>query len=354
MKGHRCAVGLVKRGSAFLSIVLGFVLALSACRSMGASTPAATVTVQPSEPAATASPSASPLVSTILSTTTTEPTAPLISAPPTIAATPALPVLVGKDFYFGDMFFERSDSPSCSLPCWHNLVMGQSTEAEVLHEFEAMVGPSYSEEANLGLLMNDASETVPDIYDRGFTYTSDVEIVELGGDEFRNFGEFSGFAVFSSDAKRLQLLGFHWLTTADSQLEVHLSPQRVIKEMGPPTSMLVGGGNFWIDLLLVYDEGIVFQYTNDKPSVSETKDQYCFGDTQVQIMGAFIMGSLYILEPFGDGLNRLSPLQDTTVGAAIRWSDLQPPEKFFGLSQDEIVEKILHEEDTCLLLDAGN
>jgi len=228
-------------------------------------------------------------------------------------------------------------------------VIGQSTEAEVLGEFEKMVDPTSFDAGSLGLLMTRDSITVPDIYGAGFTYTTDVKTVEFADTIFEERGRFNGIAAFSTGMNRLQLLGFYWLTTGDSQFEVHLSPQRVVQELGPPSHILVKEETFSVILLLVYDAGIVFEYTNDRDSASDKESQYCFGDTKVQMKGAFVTGKLYILEPFDDGLERLSPLQDATVGASIRWFGLQPTEKLFGMSQGEIVEKILHEENTCLI-----
>lgn|SRR5574341_423300 len=282
-------------------------------------------------------------------TTTISPTLTVTSVPTEtpIRPTPSLPALVGKDFYFGEIFFAGTDSQGCTLPCWNELVINQSKEDEVLREYEKLVGPADFNRGGLGHL--GVETPIPDLYTKGFQY-------EGIGYEQGIHTTFSGFAAFDVETGILQLLGFAWTSNDTSSFEVHLSPQRAIKELGFPSHMLATRGPLLeqITLLLIWDSGIVFEYVNDLVEFSDPgasiPEIYCFDDTEIQLQGAFIIGNMYILEPFSDGLNDLSPLQDATVGEAIRQERLVSAETFFGMAQDAIITRILQEQDTCITL----
>ena len=124
----------------------------------------------------------------------------------------------------------------------------------------------------------------------------------------------------------------------------------MIQQLGPPDYLFANLGPILeqVTLLIVYEDGFVFEYVSEANDFDKEVWQYCFATTEHQIINSATFGSLYLLEPFDNGLDDLSPLQDATVGASIRWFNLKPFETLFDISQDEVVERIMQEDNTCI------
>lgn len=225
-------------------------------------------------------------------------------------------------------------------------MIGQSTEDEVLGVFEDIFGSTPDR-------LSTAEEwPIPGIHARRFQYY-----------RCNNgyCGAFDGTAIFSTDSAELQLWEFEWFTADVTLLHVHLSPQGVIQQLGRPshTFVTLGPGLEQLTLLVIYDNGIVFEYVNDmslgpptEPNSSFPQwEEYCFDDTEIQVQGSFIAGELYVLEPFDDGLENLSSLQAAILERTILSREPATAQDYFGIEQDMLIEQIMNEWNTCIRWD---
>jgi hypothetical protein len=255
-----------------------------------------------------------------------------------MASTAVFPAVLTDDFFFEGL------GADCQPPCWHGLIIGESTTTSVA----GMFGPgfavvNYENDPNIGMgyirrtqqwFLNDASNPGANIA---------ITVIAI------------------KESEIFQGIWFFW---DYSRYNRHIDPQRLIRYFGPPLQMLVaiGGGGTSdatiLEVLLVFDNGIVFQ---GGTIIAVTKESTgsnisytaiaCLGgsDWSERKTAYSTANSLALVSPFNGNMVSLSDVQNwalTRVGG--KRKDLKPAEDVFGISLDEITRLASQDTDACI------
>jgi hypothetical protein len=270
-------------------------------------------------------------VAAIKATTLTPTSVP--TATPTLPS-PARSIPTIGDFTLGRDFLFEHETPSCQLPCWQGLIVGESDREDVRSVFEDVFGYSGSEDI--------------------FTYSGDSGIP--GMIALRNswspatqLGTAFGVEVIIEESSSiLESVSFSW----GSNGFVNMSPQRTIEELGEPEYIMTAvpragmGKMARVIMTMIYAEGISFDFfyildIDDKP----TEDTVTFCLSQQEELED---GSVTIVQPLVGGLQDLTPVQAAYVTPAIEDFGLHPIEEVFGVGIEEVTQRIQRGEDVCL------
>src|SRR5574341_1374064 len=189
---------------------------------------------------------------TVIPSSTITPTQVLSTATATPSSatslpTPALPDWMAHDFLFANQL------PGCELPCWQGLTPGQSTVHQVQTAFDLVLG-----RMGAGSFVRDSSRASEimtpylGLYDSYYGWYLSVEPQEgFGIDVWTEQG-----------TDILQGLYFRWAFQSLSDLDTNMSPERIIKTLGPPRYILASitslevSDQGYLRLLMIYERGI--------------------------------------------------------------------------------------------------
>lgn len=275
------------------------------------SSPSATM-----ESTATKSPTPSPSAT---------PTRPLVTAGPT----PSLPDWMMEDFLFG------SAPSACDLPCWQGLKINQSTGDDVQSVFDNALGfkgmRSFTEQRVSESYLHSESTF-------GMTHRW----------KFEDGDDFTVYIWLENSTNILKALDFSWSSRA---LIGGVTPRSIIEHLDTPDHVLAlislreDAAQSVLELKFIYNEGLVY-FMALRVAILDKEGkaiaELCPSPTNVQPHG----GGVLLIEPFEQGLDNLSPVQDEFMGSSIRES--ASFEYLFGLNNEDLANYILNPGNTCL------
>lgn len=275
--------------------------------------------------------------------------------------TPTLSSLVGSSFALRSLVFEGEIG--CTLPCWHSVVPGESTEAEVNSVIQSTFGIDLSEVQPYGFQITPATKT--DLTTTYFMKSYAWHIPNAKGESPPD-GDFYLTTGLSESNRVLEILQMKWLTASSSRFKIELSMLGVIRELGSPSHILVrpetyGSADFGgIGFLLLYPQGTVFQFTyndmifkttpaNDS-AIRNTHIDICLDVTETvpQTNIGYIMGDVFLVQPFSVDLSDLTPIQASVITDLIEVNKYEPVEQVFGMSTESITAQAAAGQDVCL------
>lgn len=295
----------------------------------------------------------------IIGSVSLQPLSPTSTLPPQAATSfPILPTPLplvpdARDFNFAEFFFDDTIVPNCELPCWRGLIIGRSKADNVKYLFDNTFGVEGARNVGLGVLKLRAANKDQNT----ISYLWTIEPIGIGA-----------FAVrtrLAQDGGRLQLMMFYWEMGDSSKLEIRMTPVDVVKRLGAPSHLLAsanlqgGASSGTIALLMIYDQGVVFEFTRQIPTRIVFKDavhkdvdsvflDLCLADT-IAIPGeTFLTGNVYLMPAFLDGLNQMLPIQQELVASSITRNSLEPIENVFQIDSNQFSELALTRLDPCL------
>jgi hypothetical protein len=268
---------------------------------------------------------------------------------PTLQATPS----VSKWRITDDVLFGPSLEPGCELPCWQGLVIGESEPQDIEAVFDEVFGFNGNHEFFSESRPRDTNNSLglPGVYAASYHWIFREQTIEHPLQAFA--------IIFWLDSDTDTLLAIHLNSFSWSQFNSLMSPQRIIRELGTPSHMLMelaitGPDYGQFHLVMVYDKGIVYDGTIFVPvtftSSSQVNVDVCMGGERWGIVEEYISmpsRDAYIIEPLADGLNDLSPLQHQIIFGRIG-SNYVPLEEYFNTSLSEVTDLALQETDACL------
>lgn len=170
-----------------------------------------------------------------------------------------------------DLIFAPTADPLCQLPCWQELRIGKSKRADVQRVIRNYFGFDPSFDIFTQTLTRRVSDTgIPETYESGgYTW---------------GFGQgASTLGVYVEVARdRNTLEGIKFLYEPFGIYRVH-TVQDIIRKLGSPTYILGGAGlefttpvaegdKSYVNLLLIYDQGMVFWLTYSLTAVQKAND----------------------------------------------------------------------------------
>lgn len=262
--------------------------------------------------------------------------------------TPALSASVLTD----DFLFAESLTPSCHLPCWQGLVVGESGRDDIQAMFDTVFAFNGTREFVPENPPEAENNPLPSgIYGTGHLWYPSTE------DLLQTFGI---GVYYEQDTFLLQAIVFG---SQYPPFNAMLSPQRVIRELGEPSSFLMALGGTErgdiarIRLRMVYDdEGMIFDIQVLTPiSLSMTQVStegsldLCLGGERWSQEYNTGFWSIYILGPLENGLEDLSPLQEALITHfGSDQEEMIPVADFFDVTPGNITELALQDSEACL------
>lgn len=332
-----------ERQLTLLVLILSSSLVLSACGSTSSSTPntqeIATAASQPPEttamavstltqtPTLTETPSATPTVTSTLGPS------------PTPAPTPIFgSVRVGNDFLFGNQ------PEGCRLPCWQGLVTGKSDVHDIQKAFEAAFGFSGMSDLPPESVFEDSGMPGLLVLPQQWTL------------QYRGEAGVDTFFVAAWVQRDTRILEAIRLNGEGSQFESYISLQRVMRELGTPSHILVSLGpteaGVWanLELMIIYDEGIAIYYGVRILGVLEQAGgdevaELCLGNMpEYPITNVFLTKSI----EGNDIETLLSPLRYMGIDSKKIQSRFSTFQEAFGLSLEEVTKLAQERDNACV------
>jgi hypothetical protein len=263
---------------------------------------------------------------------------------PTVTSTPADGIPDAP--IFNGYLLTPYDDPECQLPCWQGLVIGESGRDDVQETFARLTqvdGYDFFEDFEVE---DHTNLWIPD----------SISLDRAAGFEwYREPGvglHFLGLiAIMDENEKTLEGLAIN--TGGDS-----LTPQEVFVKLGAPSLILVfmqqalHGVSF--PMRFVYpDKGLVIFFTMTAPSLPlEEADgvsyaTYCLNDPH-NGSGSNIVAPFDDLELTREEIETLPPVFRDWVGYGITGGHLRAIEAVTGLTMQDIVDRVMSEENACL------
>jgi len=233
------------------------------------------------------------------------------------------------------------------LPCWQQLRIGESTGKDIKEVF--------GREFALGQFdfLKDTPDRpgqmdVPGVY--GKTYYWDFN---------QDLSDSFDIVVWTDKGTTiLESMQFRWHFASRDELNVQMSPQRIIKELGAPSRILM---SLWdtenaeievLKLLLIYDQGMVFRSNTWVPVVrnaGKNLAQICWGSIHWSYKNqAGGTREADIMPALTNGVDNLSPLQNRLIGIDIHDEGFQPIENVVGVTPDDIAGLLSKQQDPCI------
>jgi hypothetical protein len=283
-------------------------------------------------------------------TLTSQPTRPPTQTPTPTPDVP--PPALSDTLLTNDFFFGPGSVPGCELPCWQGLVVGESGRAEIQAMYDTVLGFNGTRQFILDNPDQSSRIWLPDEYwGGGYLWFG------LPGDPATEGSEnFAVSFVYEMETFRLVELKFR---SSVPRFNASLSPQRVIRELGEPSHLIIAvrggerGDRLGLSLELLYVDGYVFQFSEAFIPTDPNDDavEVCLGHSYWQAGGYDVGGiTIRIFEPFGESLGNLPPL----VKAELRFLESDafiPITDYFDVSLEDITELALQDEDACLFKD---
>lgn len=322
-------------------LILAAVLLLGSCTTQTA--PQSLPTILNSTPSGLAPASTVSQTPTVASTQTLDTT--LCAAEGSAVPTLQLPETIADDFFFGG-----SKPDDCKLPCWHGLKVDSSGRKEIEDVFDRVLGLNGSVDvfacSPLEAISPSPISKIQGLYAAGYRW------------RFEPSGILTVAAWTDEDTYLLRGLEFDWL--ASEGFRVHLSPQRIIRELGQPSYWMLNivsterADIGSIDSLMVYNDGMAFWHSGTVPialQVNEAKREFEAANAEFCLDQEFGTGKAYILEPFTHGLDSLTVLQEAHIKTLIQGGNLVPIQEFLGVSVDDVVSQAMQQDGACFYAD---
>jgi hypothetical protein len=243
---------------------------------------------------------------------------------------------VGNDFLFGNQ------PEGCELPCWQELVVGQSN----INDVQSMFNTAFGLDDGLTFHKDPESE---------FVYARHEW--EFAPDKHRNEG-FSFVVVLNPSNHILEGIE---LWAKSPRFEVYAAPQYILRKLGTPSHMLVSIERSTLRdwgialLVMIYDnKGISIEYLGVPLSIRVADGgmpdvaKMCLGASPPNRMYDDII--VYFTEPIASDLTNLSPIQESWLGQSIKTHtpSYKTFEEVFSLSPEEVTTLAQRQENLCL------
>ena len=266
---------------------------------------------------------------------------PATSVPNVKTPSPPIPTMMPRPLYpeiLRDDFIFSSSASDCTLPCWEGLTVGESNVNDVQGVFSTVLG--FDERINiLNLPLPDTRLVPPLVQD-------ELAVVQIWSPS-KDPGPYRELSFrFVKSTKTLQLITF--VLSADFDL----SPQRVIKELGPPIFVRAGFVEGQADVgsayfQMVYIDGMVFYYSGSIPISYIGTDDRLDLEAEICMNDQLDFQIVSIVEPMQDILN-LTSFQERALNDAVTIDAvLHPVEEVFEVTTERLVQRTMQESGAC-------
>ena len=222
---------------------------------------------------------------------------------------------------------------------------------------------NYSEARdNIHSLVDEAGFVVPlDDFSRDLLW---VDSLHAEGIQWSADSSQFWLAAYTDDApaNTLRVIRLRWRDIREpGAIPVSFSASDILTSFGSPDTALAlidlreDASIVGIGTILIYSEGLVFQFYQDAP-VSRTEEdgqsrihaQFCPGDNRSQIDGGWLTGWIYILDPISANPDEWTPFQNRVFGELVKSRGYQPLEEVFGINGRELYQLLLGDPDSCI------
>lgn len=233
-----------------------------------------------------------------------------------------------------DLIFAGQIEGICELPCWHNLVIGDST----LGDFSTIAPGVFQE--NTYLYTSDYLD-----FRIGYNLpTGDYVGVEYEEQTLNSRTTIAGISTETDDGL-LALIVSHYDPLSETTYVFH-SPAVIIERLGEPASIRIEAlelppnapGDGLIRFYLLYEEGVIFFLVGNTTGAT-----YCLA-TPVSIE------EMYLVEPFDADFTGLLDLHRAILQRVIPGQSYRTTQEWFNLTPADITQRILDDGDLCLQL----
>jgi len=259
----------------------------------------------------------------------------------TPTATPVLEPSLSANILF-------SNPLGCTLPCWNDLIPGQSGRNEMRVVYQQVFGLDQS-------FFPDQPSKSPDedFLPDGIAASSYVWYMSA------DFSETFGVsALYNLEDYRLRSLFFH---STFPHFNHSLTPQRVLLELGTPSQFLISVGGTeradiaHVKLRMVYEQGMVFLIETLTPASFSTTDNKFQGSIELCLGGnTWDNGDrkIFLVEHMDNGVQNLSPIQTAAVtGFGFDQDKMTEFEDFFNTTLAAISQLAKDNDNPCLMAD---
>ncbi len=358
--------------------ILAALLILTACTAPITATPSpsptATLTTSPPTSTSTAIPTPTTTPSPTVYASPTFPVFPTATITPTpteygrLPPTPAhfLYLYLSRDFLFGP-----SNDPTCQLPCWQGLRVGESNRQDI----QGVLDTVFQFNGTVDHFKDNPLDELTIL-----VLTSDLPGTEAVGYEWvdtskeDNNSSFVTYFIVDESSGILQGINFGYYPKGMFRT---YTPQEVIEKLGIPSYLAssvfkmgaegVSDVGLITNLRLIYKDGIAFDFSywvlvqsrNTTDGEKEVYAEYCLDGIKLDIGG-----DVYIVAPFTDLFeDELNPIQEMWIydlvdmsGAVPGWyyeiadskGIIESRGELFGVSTEEFAETALQVEHPCL------
>lgn len=292
-------------------------------------------------PAMTAIPTRTPMPTITLTAAPTRTPRPTFIPPTLSIPTPAFfDALISNDFLFTET------AADCRLPCWQGLVVGESSQSDVLDVLYKV----FLFEPDINFFETNAirqetlfqNDYIPNMTVVGNRWVED-EILEQAW-------LFDLFFWVNNETDTLEAIEMHW-SLSDQRFNTP-DVKTLIQKMGLPDYFLItGSGTGRIDTattrtILVYENGLSFYlmhmiYARTDNNITY---EYCL-DAPV------FTGTVSITRPYPSDLNEMTLLQDRFIGRHLDSLSFYDFSSLFSIELSELEERIKNNESLCFEID---
>lgn len=272
----------------------------------------------------------------------TAPASPTLTATTYQAPSPPPDIGLPREFLF------EQQTPTCELPCWHDLRIGDSNPERIQSTFETVFHINKDLFSESSLEQGEVFEDVP-----GLTFASWGETVSQ-----EPFQRFEVDVWITEEGHILQGISFR---SRYEPYNTTLTLERVIQELGNPDYLYASIGDIGLTdyasiiLLPVYTRGIAFMITMYVPILSREGDsieiEYCLDspyprtDSDTAFLSIFTYA--YLVASF-QNIDNLDTLQGYLIGSEIESHEMEPFENSFGINIEQLQALIQDDNTLCL------
>jgi len=262
---------------------------------------------------------------------------------PTATLQLATPDFLNSAAYPG-FLLAPNDDPSCELPCWKGLRIGQSDR----QDFQRVLDESFGFNRTL------------DFFQHNPLSGADLSLVALDipGTEATGYswyplpeGHISIFALFDQDTGLLKGMRFQYLVYQETYL-TH-TVQQIIERLGRPSEIYAYATDGFLSLIMVYESGLAFDSAYYAPKQQRTLNgnEVYYSNFCLDTMS--FGGVDNVVESFKMPLTRgsMTAIQDKWVGQNLQ--TLYPIKIALGVSVEEFAQIALRKVDPCFEIDFG-
>ncbi len=263
----------------------------------------------------------------------------------TPTVTPALPT--SGDNYFDLESLMLASSTDCILPCWNDLIPGQSQESDVRRVIQKIFSINISELPDRPFTdENGGRECYKNSYAWYIDYPEGYEYDPIL--QSRTLGSYYLTVTFEKETHILQHLKFMWSFSIIPEYELTLTPLALMQQQGVPdktwiTMKTYGSQVFgYVQFLTLYEEGVIFEFVYDDLTFDVLGDsealstRICFGDIRSTPL---FRGAIHLLPPSSFEGYDLSEMEPSALGDLIIYDPryYRPIEEALYVSMDSVL-----------------